>query len=511
MEAPGHKPPEAAQDRLGPTAPGVPEANGPGSPLERAVLTHGDTSMAWLALKTNLEVWHDPGLHSGAGAAVAYRDTGRAWVAAGDPLAPAERRAACVGSFFRAAAHSQRRASVFASELSGALPPDLARLQIGRQPLLDPRQWASTVAGSRTLRQQLRRAARKSVRTACLTPAQLREPDGAWPAALRALERRWLANKSLPPLGFVIKLETRRRPTQRCVVVARAGERLVGLCALSPIPASRGYLLEELMRDPSAPNGTAEALVDAALTAAGKRGARSVSLGLAPLSGVEDRGLRMARRLGEGLYRFSGLENFKAKFGPATWQPVYSLRPTSQARYWAVHDCLQAFAEGSFFAYGLRAALRGPPLVLRALGVLLWPWMALLSLAPEPWYPAAEWRWFWLSFDAAVSLGLLAQSHRFRPWLGRALVAVLAFDTLATWLLATLYNARHLQGAIDAVVLGVACAAPCFALLATRNALERHSVCRPNLAPSIPPNAWPLQQRSPAQSVAPPSSATQAR
>lgn len=497
MAGPGDKSAEPRRAGGGAAAPEKPAAC-PGGRLEQAVRAHGQTAMAWLTLKANLNVWPDSALQSSEPGSVAYRDTGGAWVAAGDPLVAAEHAAACTGHFFRAAARAGRRASIFASEQSGELPAGQARLRIGRQPVLDPTRWAETIAGSRTLRQQLRRAARKGVRTHRLGPAELLEPRGPWPTALRALEQRWLAHKSLPPLGFVVKLETPLRPEMRCLVVARAGEQLVGLSALSPIPAGNGYLLEELMRDPSAPNGTAEALVDAALRAAVERGAGSVTLGLAPLSGVDDRGLRLARRLGEGLYRFSGLERFKAKFCPAAWQPVYIVRPAGQGRYWAVHDCLLAFAEGSFLRYGVQAALRGPPLVLRALGVLLWPWMALLILAPDRWYPGASFRWFWLGFDVLLSFGLLALSYRFQPWLARSLLTLLGFDVLATWLLATLYNARQLRSVGEAAVLAIACVSPLLALLAVKSALERDAICRPEHAPRVPAGSWPEPQHSPA-------------
>jgi phosphatidylglycerol lysyltransferase len=58
-----------------------------------------------------------------------------------------------------------------------------------------------------------------------------------------------------------------------------------------PVYARRAWLVEDLLRLPGSPNGTAEALIDAVMREAAGRGAVMVTLGLAPLSGEVSWGL----------------------------------------------------------------------------------------------------------------------------------------------------------------------------------------------------------------------------
>jgi phosphatidylglycerol lysyltransferase len=65
-----------------------------------------------------------------------------------------------------------------------------------------------------------------------------------------------------------------------------------------------------------------------------REGYRWFNLGVAPLSGVDDRDLAplwnrvtsMIYRYGSSFYNFQGLRFFKAKFGPA-WEPRYIAAP----------------------------------------------------------------------------------------------------------------------------------------------------------------------------------------
>ena len=84
----------------------------------------------------------------------------------------------------------------------------------------------------------------------------------------------------------------------------------------APVFARQGWLLQHIIRDPRAPNGSTELLVDAAMRAAVEEGQRYVTLGLAPLSGEVGPWLRVARLWGAALFDFEGLRAFKAKLRP---------------------------------------------------------------------------------------------------------------------------------------------------------------------------------------------------
>jgi phosphatidylglycerol lysyltransferase len=90
------------------------------------------------------------------------------------------------------------------------------------------------------------------------------------------------------------------------------------------------------VRGKDAPNGTAEAMVDAAFRAAAAEGLAYLTMGLSPLSRLAWDGravdpwwlsvlFRWLRAHSSRFYNFRGLEAFKSKFVPDRWEPVYAL------------------------------------------------------------------------------------------------------------------------------------------------------------------------------------------
>src|SRR6187402_213412 len=77
---------------------------------------------------------------------VAYVDTGRAWVAAGAPLAADAEIGPVAEAFVHAARRAGRRAVFFATEQRFVEHSDYAALLIGEQPVWDPQRWAEGLA-----------------------------------------------------------------------------------------------------------------------------------------------------------------------------------------------------------------------------------------------------------------------------------------------------------------------------------------------------------------------------
>ncbi|HSP77506.1 MAG TPA: phosphatidylglycerol lysyltransferase domain-containing protein, partial [Myxococcaceae bacterium] len=96
----------------------------------RALLErHGWSATSFQVLEPGYTYWFD-----GEDACVAYVDTGRAWVVAGAPLAPAGRLAEVVARFEAEAAEAGRRVCFFAVEERLLEATPLAGLAIGEQP-----------------------------------------------------------------------------------------------------------------------------------------------------------------------------------------------------------------------------------------------------------------------------------------------------------------------------------------------------------------------------------------
>jgi hypothetical protein len=195
--------------------------------------------------------------------------------------------------------------------------------------------------------------------------------------------------------------------------VAVRDDAIVAFLAIIPIYARAGWFLEDLLRDPSAPNGTTELVIDAAMRAAGEAGVAHVTLGLAPLAGDVSPLLRVARRWGRPLYDFEGLHAFKSKLKPRAWDPIYLSHPPRRSGVLAVVDALTAFARGGLLRFGIKTLLRGPSIVVRALAVLLVVWTVLLALPVSArWFPAPVWQWGWVALVAALFALATRWRHR---------------------------------------------------------------------------------------------------
>jgi phosphatidylglycerol lysyltransferase len=294
---------------------------------------------------------------------VAYVDTGRAWVAAGAPVCATENLSAAARAFVSEAARRGRDAVFFATEERAASMPSFASLPIGEQPVWDPRDWRATLARAKSVREQLRRAGQKGVEISRV-PAGLLTGGGGLRREVGELVRRWLGARPLPPMGFLVAVDPFSFASERRLFVARRGERLVGFANAVPVYARGGWMLQDLVRAPDAPNGTVEALVDAAMRDAAELGSDYLTLGLAPLAGAVPEPLRLAARCGARLFDFAGLRAFKAKLKPRAWVPIYLTHPVHQHGGAAVMHALSAFAGGSLVRYGLNALLRRPLLAL---------------------------------------------------------------------------------------------------------------------------------------------------
>jgi len=209
---------------------------------------HGRDTSSFQVLEPGLEYWFDA-----EDACVAYADTGDSWVAAGGPIAPSHRVVAVMERFAAAATAAGRRPRFFGIERDVSGVSSFRALHIGEQPVWNPQRWGTTLAGARSLREQLRRARAKGVRVRPVAPHEVADPSSPLRCAIDRLLARWLATRAMPPLGFVARLHLYNLPGQRMFFVAAHDERIVGLVVGVPVFARRGWFLEDVVRDPPHP------------------------------------------------------------------------------------------------------------------------------------------------------------------------------------------------------------------------------------------------------------------
>jgi len=423
---------------------------------------HGWNATSFQILEPGFRYWFD-----GDDACVGYVDTGRAWVAAGVPIAPPERLAQVSERFAAAATAAGRRACWFATEARFRDATGWPSLRIGDQPVWAPADWDGVVRGSRSLREQLRRARAKGVSVRAVAAGEL----APLRPQLDALIERWLASRPIAPMGFLVQVDPFTFPDRRRYFVAERAGRVVGFLGVIPIYARRGWFFEDFIRDPDAPNGTVELLVDAGMRAAAEEAVDVVTLGLVPLSGEVAPVLRAARRLGRALYDFDGLRAFKAKFAPRSWEAIFLSYPPRYSSVLAVVDTLSAFARGGLLRFGIETLLRGPAIVIRVLAALLLVWTILLALpASARWFPSPWWQYGWVAFDVALGVALLVLARRWRQPLGDIVATFVSLDAAVTLAQAIGYDIpRHGQG-FELVVIIIAILAPTFAAVLLWNA-----------------------------------------
>ncbi len=365
--------------RMTPVSQAVPDARA-------LVLAHGWNATAWQILNPGIRHW----FASAGDAVVGYVTEARVRVVAGAPVA-AHSRLADVAREFEADAHAAgERVCYFGAEarLEGLLAasPSHAFVLLGSQPVWDAAGWDRAVARP-SIRAQFRRARNKAVHTAEVPPGVARRDP-----SIRRCLAAWLAARGLPPLHFLVEPETLETLDGRRVFVATRHGETVGFLVASRVPAREGWLIEQVVRAPGAPNGTVELLIDTAARTLRADGGRYLTLGLAPLArrapadppGTPPAWLRLLlwwmRAHGRRFYDFRGLESFKAKFSPVRWEPVYAIadqRRITPRTCYAIAAAFTGGAPAMVFARALVEAARqelhwlfsgagGPPSARRA-------------------------------------------------------------------------------------------------------------------------------------------------
>jgi phosphatidylglycerol lysyltransferase len=164
-------------------------------------------------------------------------------------------------------------------------------------------------------------------------------------------------------MHFLVEPNTLDGPlTDRLLYVATRGDdaaaRPIGFLLASPVPLRQGYLFEQIVRCPTAPNGTAELLIDAAMRDLASRGCGYVTQGLVALSkqaraAMHDNPLWLralfawARAHGNRFYNFRGLESFREKMQPQSWETIYAITNEPHFSPRTLYATARAFCQAS--------------------------------------------------------------------------------------------------------------------------------------------------------------------
>jgi phosphatidylglycerol lysyltransferase len=264
---------------------------------------------------------------------IMYGVAGRSWIALGDPLGVEAERGELAWQF-RESADRHGGWPVFYEVSAKHLPIyidlGLTLFKLGEEAMI-PLSDFSLEGGNRKALRRTRKDALKAGATFEMIPA---EDTHIFIPELKRVSDEWLASKRTKEKGFSLGRFDERYLQSFPVALIRVGDAVVAFANVW-LGADKTEISVDLMRYTSvAPPGVMEFLLIELMLWGSSNGYERFNLGMAPLSGIENRSLaplwnRVGALLfsrGEPFYNFQGLRQYKEKFDPI-WEPRYLASP----------------------------------------------------------------------------------------------------------------------------------------------------------------------------------------
>lgn len=257
-----------------------------------------------------------------------YGVEGRSWIAKGDPIGAEEEKQELIWQF-RELCDLHAGWPVFyevqRQNLHFYLDLGLTLLKIGEEARVPLENFSLAGSHHSWMRQTLRRVERECA-FEIIDPAPVIDE-------LRVISDSWLAQKRAREKGFSLGFFSDDYIRRCKVAIVRRDDHIVAFANLWE--GAGEELSSDLMRQlPDAPAGVMDYMFVTLILWGQQQGYRWLNLGMAPLSGLENRTLgtlwtrvgALAYRYGENFYNFQGLRQYKEKFDPV-WEPMYLASP----------------------------------------------------------------------------------------------------------------------------------------------------------------------------------------
>lgn len=262
-----------------------------------------------------------------------YRVEGRTWVVMGDPVGPRAAWSELVWAIRRACDAARGRLCFYqASEAMLPLFVDLgmSTIKYGEEATIPLAGFTLAGPKGKSLRHSVKRAALAGLSFAVLPRAEV----PALIPALRTVSDAWLADKGGREKHFSMGAFDDDYLSRFDLAVVRDAGQIVAFANIWTSGDGKELSVDLMRHLIDTPYGTMDLLFVRLLEWGRRAGYDRFNLGLAPLSGIRGDRLsplwaKLARTLfenGEGLYGFSGLRAFKAKYLP-DWAPRYIAAP----------------------------------------------------------------------------------------------------------------------------------------------------------------------------------------
>jgi phosphatidylglycerol lysyltransferase len=264
---------------------------------------------------------------------VMYAVEGRSWVALGDPVGPRDEQQELVWRF-RDLCERAEGWPVFyeigADTLYLYLDLGLTLIKLGEEAKVPLQDFSLSGKARSGLRYSYRKAEKEGCSFAIIDTPEV----AGLLSEFKQISDAWLEGKSTGEKGFSLGYFQPDYLQANPVAVVRQGERIVAFANIWP-----GYAKEEVSVDlmrflPEAPPATMDYLFISLALWGKEQGYQWFNLGMAPLSGLENRPYAplwhrvgaLVYQHGEHFYNFQGLRAYKGKFDPV-WEPRYLASP----------------------------------------------------------------------------------------------------------------------------------------------------------------------------------------
>ncbi len=288
--------------------------------VERSPNTH-----AYLALRGDKSL-----LFSERGNAfLMYGRAAQSWIALGDPVGPPDEARELAWQFRDLCDRHGARAVFFEvglAYLDVYLDLNLQLHKLGEEARVDLRTFDIHGARHRDLRQASSRLARKGYRFELVS----NENTAGLVPALAEISEAWLTQKATREKGFSNASFEPRYLSQFPIALVRDNTKVIAFANVLRGAAHTELSVDLMRHRPDAPNGTMDFLFTELLMWGKAQGYSWFNFGMAPLSGLAERGGAplwhragaLIYQHGEHFYNFQGLRRFKGKFDPQ-WSPRY--------------------------------------------------------------------------------------------------------------------------------------------------------------------------------------------
>ncbi len=268
---------------------------------------------------------------------IMYGVRGRTWAALGDPVGPPDAWPDLAWSFREFGDRFDARTVFYQvghDHLSVYVDLGLSLLKLGEEARVPLHEFSLAGPEKRSLRHIQNRFNKEACSFAIVPASNVHSilPE------LRRVSDAWLADKQTREKGFSLGRFEENYIQRFPVATARRGEELLAFANVW-LAADREELSVDLMRyAPDVPAGVMDWLFVELMRWGHEQGYGWFNLGMAPLSGMEQRTLApiwhqaagLVFRHGEHFYNFQGLRAYKEKFDPV-WQPKYLASPRGLA------------------------------------------------------------------------------------------------------------------------------------------------------------------------------------